>query len=52
MESGERLYIIGLGDSEDWQAGRGSLYYIEDKDGAMVLPVFTSPEKAQGHVRS
>ena len=52
MEPGERLYIIGLGGSEDWQAGRGSLYYIEDRDGAMVLPVFTSPEKAQGHVRS
>jgi hypothetical protein len=32
--------------------GRGSLYYIEDKDGSMVLPVFTSPERAQGHVRS
>jgi hypothetical protein len=52
MEPGERLYIIGLGGSEDWQAGRGSLYYIEDKDGAMVLPVFTSPERAEGHVHS
>ena len=52
MEPGERLYIIGLGGSEDWQAGRGSIYYVEEKDGEIALPFFTSPERAEGHVRA
>jgi|SRR5215207_2637862 len=52
MEPGEHLHIIGLGSSEDWQAGRGSIYYIKDKDGEIALPVFTTSERAEGHVRA
>jgi hypothetical protein len=43
------LYVIGLGGREDWEAGRGSLYWIEDKNGEHALPVFTTPEKALNH---
>jgi hypothetical protein len=46
MEPGEHYYIIGVGSSADWEAGRGSLYYITDADGERALPVFTTPERA------
>jgi hypothetical protein len=49
MEPGEHLHIIGLGDTDDWKAGRGSIYYIEDGRGKIVLPVFTTPERARKH---
>ena len=51
MEPGEHLYIIGLGDQEDWQAGRGRLCYFEDEDDKVALPVFTTSEKAKGYAR-
>jgi len=41
------LHIIGVGSTEDWDAGRGSIYYIEDRRGETCLPVFTTPERAQ-----
>ena len=47
MEQGEYLYIIGLGNAEDWEAGRGSIYYIEDRNGERRIPVFTTYEKLQ-----
>src|SRR5215212_4330422 len=34
------------GSEADWEAGRGSFYYIEDKNGEKCIPVFTSPERA------
>lgn len=46
----EYLYLIGLGDQEDWEAGRGNLYYIEDRRGETALPVFTTPEKCKKYV--
>lgn len=42
-------YAIGLGDQEDWEAGRGSLYWIEDPNGEHALPVFTTPEGASSY---
>jgi hypothetical protein len=45
----EILYVIGLGSREDWEAGRGSLYWIEDPGGERALPVFTTPEGARQH---
>jgi hypothetical protein len=51
MEQGDHLHLIGLGDSRDWEAGSGSLYYIEDKNGEKCLPVFTTPERASRYVQ-
>ncbi|MBA3424594.1 MAG: hypothetical protein H0U04_08630 [Rubrobacter sp.] len=42
----ELLYVIGLGGREDWEAGRGSVYWIEAPNGEHALPVFTTPEGA------
>jgi hypothetical protein len=44
------LHIIGVGSIEDWEAGRSSLYYIEDRRGETCLPVFTTPERAKRYV--
>ena len=41
------LHIIGVGSIEDWEAGRGSIYYIADRRGETCLPVFTTSERAQ-----
>ncbi len=51
-DRGDLLYIIGIGDAVDWQAGRGSLYYIEDKNGERALPVFTTSELANNFVQT
>ncbi len=48
----EYFYVIGLGNEEDWQAGRGSVYYIEDRNGEKGVPVFTAPEKAEQYIRA
>ena len=37
------LYVIGVDDVEDWQAGRGSIYYFEDRNSEKALPVFSTP---------
>ena len=42
-------YVIGLGDQEDWEAGRGSLYWILAPNGEHALPVFTTPEGASSY---
>jgi hypothetical protein len=52
MMDDEILYVIGLGDREDWEAGRGSVYWIEAPDGEHALPVFTTKEKALDHWRA
>lgn len=52
MDAQELLYVIGLGSREDWEAGRGSLYWIEDPNGEHALPVFTAPEAALDHWRA
>lgn len=52
MEQGEYDYIIGIGSRADWEAGRGSYYYIEDKNGEKALPVFTTYEALQGFVEA
>jgi hypothetical protein len=44
MKDDVLYYVIGLGDREDWEAGRGSLYWIEAPNGEHALPVFTTPE--------
>jgi hypothetical protein len=33
MQQGEYLYVIGVGDAEDWEAARGGFYYVEDSKG-------------------
>jgi hypothetical protein len=48
----EYLYIIGVGAVADWEAGRGSLYYIEDKNGEKGMPVFTTSERAMNYARA
>ena len=48
-QADQRYYLIGLGGSEDWQAGRGSLYFIE-RDGEKWLIAFTTPERAKRHI--
>ena len=30
------LHIIGVGSTEDWDAGRGSIYYIQDEVSGFV----------------
>ncbi len=52
MEQGHLLYVIGVGDVEDWQAGRGSIYHIEDRNGEKALPVFSTPEGANQYRRA
>lgn len=52
MQEGALLHIIAIGSEGDWEAGRGSLYYIEDKNGETALPVFTTTEKADEFVRA
>lgn len=49
---GEYLYLIGVGNLEDWESGRGSLYYIEDRQSKKALPVFTTPEKIEEYART
>ena len=44
------FYIIGLGQEEDWEAGNGSLYYVEDSRGERCVPIFTTVEKVQKYV--
>jgi hypothetical protein len=46
-EQEEYLHIIAVGTPADWDAGKGSLYYIEDKNGEKALPVFTTAERAE-----
>jgi hypothetical protein len=48
----ELLHIVAMGGEEDWEAGRGSLYYIEDKEGETALPVFTTGELADKFVQT
>jgi hypothetical protein len=50
--SEEYVYIIGLGNTEDWDEGRGSLYYIEDKNGRTCIPVFSTPEGVERHIEA
>jgi hypothetical protein len=45
----EILYVIGIGSVADWEAGRGSLYWIEASNGEHALPVFTTRERAHEH---
>ena len=52
MEQGNCLYLIGLGDSGNWEAGSGGLYYMENKNGEKFLPVFTTPERAARYVQA
>jgi hypothetical protein len=46
----QRYYLIGLGSAEDWQAGRGSLYYVERRGGDKWLVIFTTPEAAKRYI--
>ena len=52
MEQRHLLYVIGVGDAEDRQAERGSIYYIEDRNGEKALPVFPAPEGANQYRRA
>ena len=51
-EQGQYLYIIGVGSSDDWKAGRGSIYHIEARNGEKAIPVFTTPEKGQAYIQA
>ncbi len=46
------LYIIGVGNEQDWEAGRGSLYYIEDRNNERAMPTFTTPERAENFIEA
>jgi hypothetical protein len=50
-EQEEYQYILAMGSPTDWDAGKGSLYYIEDKNGEKALPVFTTGERAEEYAR-
>ena len=52
MEQGKNQYIIGVGNTDDWDAGRGSLYFIEGRDAAKYLPVFTTPERIEEYIKT
>jgi hypothetical protein len=52
MGSKETYYIIGVGDVEDWEKGQGAFYYIEDRNGERCLPIFSTPEKAEGYAKA
>jgi hypothetical protein len=52
MEEQYFHHIIGLGNWEDWEAGRGSYYYIEGRNGETYLPVFTTRERADSYIQS
>ena len=51
-EQEEYQYILAMGTPADWNAGKGSLYYIEDKNGEIALPVFTTAERAEEYART
>jgi hypothetical protein len=44
------FYLIGMGNEQDWQAGRGSIYYVEDRNGEKAVPVFTTSERVQKYI--
>jgi hypothetical protein len=50
-EQKEYQYILAMGTPADWDEGKGSLYYIEDKNGEKALPVFTIGERAEEYAR-
>lgn len=50
MEEIEHLHVIGVGTAEDWEAGTGSFYYIEDRNGEKALPVFTTSEASGQYI--
>ena len=52
MKQGEYLHVIGLGNVEDWEVGRGSVYYVEDRNGEICVPVFTTPERASVYIET
>ena len=52
MDQGEYLHVIGVGAAADWEAGRGSLYYIEDKSGEKAMPTFTSAARAESYIKA
>jgi hypothetical protein len=52
VEHEDYQYIIGVGTVADWEAERGSLYYIEDKNGERAMPVFTTRQRAEDHARA
>ena len=52
MEQGEYLRVIGLGNVEDWEVGRGSVYYVEDHNGEICVPVSTIPERASVYIET
>ncbi len=45
----EHYYVIGVGDPEENLEGAG-FYYIEQKSGKRVLPLFSSSEKATRYI--
>jgi hypothetical protein len=52
MKQAELLYVIRVGDSADWQAGRGGLYYVLDDKGEKGVPVFSEPKRAERYVEA
>jgi hypothetical protein len=52
MQENEYLYVIGIGVQADWEAGQGSLYYIEDRNGERAMPVWTTAEAAERYAEA
>jgi hypothetical protein len=49
MTDDVQYYVIGLGGLDDWDTGRGSLYWIGAPNREHALPVFTTPEDARSY---
>jgi hypothetical protein len=52
MQQGEHLYVISVGDTADWQVGRGGLYYTLDDNGEKGVPVFSELQRAERYVEA
>ena len=52
MKQDEHYYVIGIGGAEGCQAGRGSIYYVKDRNRECAIPVFTTPEGAESYTRT
>jgi hypothetical protein len=50
--SEEHMYIIGVGGTADFEAGRGALYFTEARTGEHCIPVWTTPEGASRYIEA
>ena len=51
-EQEEYLHADDVGTQADLEGGKGSVYYIEDRNGEKAMPVFTTRERASDYMRA